>query len=68
MVLVPTLELGVQTALLVYKLWGGSINPGVPGLAGNMFAYTGPRGMKASHLEIWLISDLFWRSAWVPPP
>lgn len=45
-VLVPTLELGVQTALLVYKLWGGSINPGVPGLAGNMFAYTGPRGMK----------------------
>lgn len=45
-VLVPTRELGVQTALLVYKLWGGSVNPGLPGLAGNMFAYTGPRGMK----------------------
>ncbi len=46
-VLVPTRELGVQTVMLAYKLWGGSVNPGVPGLAGNMFAYNGPRGLKA---------------------
>ena len=46
-VLVPTRELGVQTVMLAYKLWGGSVNPGVPGLAGNMFSYNGPRGMKA---------------------
>ena len=44
--LVPTRELGVQTVMLAYKLWGGSVNPGVPGLAGNMFAYGGPRGLK----------------------
>ncbi len=43
----PTLELGVQITLLVYKLFGG--NPGsgrVPGEAANMFRYSGPRGAK----------------------
>jgi hypothetical protein len=48
-VLVPTRELGVQIALLVYRLFGG--NPtavtGIPGQPGNMFRYTGPRGLQA---------------------
>ena len=48
-VLVPTLELGVQITLLVYKLFGGNPSTGrVPGDAANMFRYTGPRGAKAS--------------------
>lgn len=46
--LVPTRELGVQIALLVYRLFGG--NPtavtGIPGQPGNMFRYTGPRGLQ----------------------
>ena len=45
-VLVPSMELGVQEAMLVYKLFGGSVNPGIPGAAANMFAYSGPRGLK----------------------
>lgn len=49
-VLVPTMELGVQEALLIYKLFGGSVNPGIPGAKGNMFAYSGPRGLKVRGL------------------
>mmetsp|Transcript_16428 Transcript_16428/g.49215 ORF Transcript_16428/g.49215 Transcript_16428/m.49215 type:complete len:579 (+) Transcript_16428:69-1805(+) len=49
-ILVPTKELGVQTAMLAYKLWGGSVNPGIPGLGGNMYAYSGPRNMKVRGL------------------
>ena len=44
--LVPTRELGVQTAMLIYRLFGGSVNPGIPGVAGNMFAFKGPKGLK----------------------
>ena len=51
-VLVPTLELGAQIAMLVYKLFGGSVNSGIPGAAGNMYAYTGPRGLKVFLLSI----------------
>lgn len=46
LVLVPTMELGVQEAMLIYKLFGGSVNPGIPGASANMFAYTGPRSLK----------------------
>lgn len=46
LVLVPSMELGVQEAMLIYKLFGGSVNPGIPGASANMFAYTGPRGLK----------------------
>lgn len=46
LVLVPTRELGVQIVMLVYKLFGGSVNAGVPGESSNMFAFTGPRGLK----------------------
>ena len=45
-VLVPSMELGVQIAMLIYKLFGGSVNPGIPGASANMFAFTGPRGLK----------------------
>lgn len=47
---VPTLELGVQCALLVYKLLGGNLSQGRPGDAANMFTYTGPRGIKVRGL------------------
>lgn len=34
----------------VYKLFGGSVTQGVPGEPSNMFAYSGPRGLKAWQL------------------
>lgn len=49
-VLVPTRELGVQAVMLVYKLFGGSVNPGVPGERANMFRYRGPRGLRVKGL------------------
>ena len=46
-IVVPTRDLGVQTALLAYRLLGGSVNGGrVPGARGNMFRYAGPRGVR----------------------
>lgn len=36
--------------MLIYRLFGGSINQGVPGQGGNMFDYTGPRGLKVRTL------------------
>lgn len=50
LIIVPTRELGVQAVMLVYKLFGGSINPGVPGERANMFRYHGPRGLKVKGL------------------
>lgn len=50
LILVPSMELGVQEAMLIYKLFGGSVNPGIPGASANMFAYTGPRGLKVRGL------------------
>lgn len=50
LIIVPTRELGVQAVMLVYKLFGGSINPGVPGERANMFRYKGPRGLKVKGL------------------
>lgn len=45
-IIVPTRELGVQIVMLVYKLFGGSVNSGfVPGSSANMFRYSGPRGL-----------------------
>ena len=49
-ILVPSMELGVQEAMLIYKLFGGSVNPGIPGASANMFAYSGPRGLKVFFL------------------
>jgi hypothetical protein len=48
-VVVPTRELGVQTVMLVYKLFGGSVNTGIPGDPTNMFAYSGPRGIRVHY-------------------
>ncbi|GLC37061.1 hypothetical protein PLESTB_001395900 [Pleodorina starrii] len=45
-VLVPTLELGVQVALLAFRLLGGNVSTGRPGDAANMFTYFGPKGIK----------------------
>ena len=45
-IIVPTRELGVQTVMLIYKLFGGAVNSQVPGDAANMFTYQGPRGLK----------------------
>ena len=65
----PSLELGVQITMLVYKLFGGNVNAGkVPGDAANMFNYTGPRGLKvparvahyallAAHVAAALVAD-----------
>ena len=52
LIVVPTRELGVQIAMIVYKLFGGNINPGIPGIAGNMFSYSGPRGLKVKGLVL----------------
>lgn len=49
-VVVPTRELGVQLVMLTYKLFGGSVNFGIPGERANMFRYHGPRGLKVRGL------------------
>lgn len=50
MIIVPTRELGVQVAMLTFKLFGGSTNAGIPGQRTNMFHYDGPRGIKVRGL------------------
>jgi superfamily II DNA/RNA helicase len=50
LVVVPTMELGVQQALLVFKLFGGNVSQGRPGDAANIFTYTGPRNCKVRGL------------------
>jgi len=48
LIVVPTRELGVQTALLLYELVGGSTKKTATEMAGlkNMFKYKGPKGVK----------------------
>ena len=48
LIVVPTRELGVQTALLLYELVGGSIKKNPTDLRGkaNMFKYKGPKGIR----------------------
>ena len=51
LIVVPTRELGVQTALLLFELVGGNTRRTKtelydPGNAANMFKYKGPRGVK----------------------
>ena len=36
----------MQVVMLIFKLFGGSVNVGIPGAGGNIFAYSGPRGLK----------------------
>jgi superfamily II DNA/RNA helicase len=47
-VVVPTRELGVQIAMLLYQLVGGNVKKSETELAGksNMFRYKGPKGIK----------------------
>jgi len=49
-IVVPTRELGAQIAMIVYRLFGGSVAHGIPGSAENMFRYSGPRGLKVRGL------------------
>lgn len=48
LIVVPTRELGVQIALLLYELVGGSTKKTATELSGyaNMFKYKGPKGVK----------------------
>lgn len=46
LVLVPTLELGVQMCMLIFRMFGGNVNVGQPGDKTNIFTFTGPRGLK----------------------
>lgn len=48
LIVVPTRELGVQTALLLYQLVGGNLKQSATEMLGmaNMFKYKGPKGVK----------------------
>ncbi|KAL3917021.1 MAG: hypothetical protein SGILL_004909, partial [Bacillariaceae sp.] len=48
LIVVPTRELGIQTAMLVYELVGGSIKKDPTDIRGkaNMFKYKGPKGVR----------------------
>ncbi|KAL3918009.1 MAG: hypothetical protein SGILL_004446 [Bacillariaceae sp.] len=48
LIIVPTRELGIQTAMLVYELVGGSIKKDPNDIRGkaNMFKYKGPKGVR----------------------
>jgi superfamily II DNA/RNA helicase len=48
LVVVPTRELGVQTAMLLYQLVGGSLKESATAQSGraNMFKYKGPKGIR----------------------
>lgn len=48
LVVVPTRELGVQTAMLLYELVGGNLKKSATEFSGkaNMFKYKGPKGIK----------------------
>jgi len=48
LVVVPTRELGVQTAMLLYQLVGGNIKDSPTQMSGksNMFKYKGPKGIR----------------------
>ncbi len=62
--IVPTKELGVQMALLIYKLFGGSLNPGIPGNAANLYTYKGPRGIKVGLTHAALLDALLQNQGW----
>ncbi|GIL51790.1 hypothetical protein Vafri_7708 [Volvox africanus] len=46
LVVVPTMELGVQVALAAFRLLGGNVSAGRPGDQANMFTYFGPKAIK----------------------
>lgn len=48
LIVVPTKELGVQTAMLLYELVGGSLKKDPTDIRGkaNMFKYKGPKGIR----------------------
>lgn len=48
LIVVPSKELGIQTAMLLYQLVGGSVkdSPNASSGRANMFRYKGPKGMR----------------------
>ena len=46
LIIVPTRELVVQNVMLIYRILGGNVSTKMPGDAGNIFRYIGPRGIK----------------------
>ncbi len=48
LIVVPTRELGIQTAMLLYELIGGSVKKDPTDIRGkaNMFKYKGPKGVR----------------------
>lgn len=48
LVVVPTRELGIQTAMMLYQLVGGNVKKSATEVVGkaNMFKYKGPKGIK----------------------
>ena len=50
LIVVPTRELGVQTAILLYELVGGSIKKDPTAIRGkaNSFSYKGPKGVRVA--------------------
>lgn len=48
LIVVPTRELGIQTAMLLYELVGGSVKKNPTDIRGkaNMFKYKGPKGVR----------------------
>jgi hypothetical protein len=50
LILVPTRELGVQLVMLVFHLFGGSVNTGIPGERATIFSFKGPKGLKVRGL------------------
>jgi superfamily II DNA/RNA helicase len=48
LIVVPTRELGIQTAMLLYELVGGSVKKEATDIRGkaNMFKYKGPKGIR----------------------
>ena len=46
LVIVPTRELVVQNAMLIWRILGGNVSRQMPGDTANIFRYIGPRGVK----------------------
>lgn len=46
LVIVPTRELVVQNAMLIWRILGGNVSRQLPGDTANIFRYIGPRGVK----------------------
>ncbi|KAG1655011.1 hypothetical protein FOA52_008831, partial [Chlamydomonas sp. UWO 241] len=44
-IMVPTMELGVQVCLLAYRIFGNKVSKGLPGDTANLYTYKGTKGI-----------------------